>query len=134
MRTVSKLIDLQLHGSLSPHFATNMMNSRNQFLCGISISTIQSHLIDVFASAILFYYPLKQKYKVQCTSQLAFSTGFCEPLSLRRLWGHISEKINPLLFAGWSLRQTKIRQKHSGVSVCSAQNKGQFWTQHPWKP
>ena len=40
---------------------------------------------------------------------------------------------NPLLFAEFSLPQTKIRPKHS-EGVVWAQSKGHFRTQHPWKP
>ena len=47
--------------------------------------------------------------------------------------GAYFQKFNPLLFAGLSLPQTKIRPKHNEGVVWS-QNKGHFWTQHPWKP
>ena len=43
------------------------------------------------------------------------------------------QKFNPLLFARLGLPRTEIRPKHS-EGVLWAQNKGHFWTQHPWKP
>ena len=42
-------------------------------------------------------------------------------------------KFNPLLFTRLGLPRTRIMPKHS-EGVLWAQNKGHFWTQHPWKP
>ena len=42
-------------------------------------------------------------------------------------------KLNPLLFAGFSLPRTKLRLRPS-EGVVWAQNQGHFWTQRSWKP
>ena len=47
--------------------------------------------------------------------------------------GHIFPQIQPTAFCQIELTPDEIRPKHS-EGVVWTQNKGQFWTQHPWKP